>query len=61
MENEKAIGLFRLRLNSIMAPFNLYGLDVWIPPAIENILREALLLHTRLNEEMKSEVGSQPS
>jgi hypothetical protein len=49
MEREKAIGLFRLRLNGIFAPFHMYGMDTNVPPAQEEILKQALVLHMRLN------------
>lgn len=47
--NDKAIGQFKLQLNGVMQPFNLYGLNVHITPAIEEITVLALRLHERLN------------
>ena len=33
----KAVGQFKLQLNGVLEPFRLYGLDVFIPGAIEEI------------------------
>ena len=52
MDREKAIGLFRLQLNGVFEPFCgkvHYGQNVFVPRAIEEIVKLALLLHERLN------------
>jgi methylmalonyl-CoA mutase cobalamin-binding subunit len=41
VDNEKRIGLFRLRLNGILQVFASYGMDVYIPQAVEEIVRAA--------------------
>ncbi len=51
IEEDKAIGQFKLQLNGVLAPFNLYGMHIYIPPAIKEIERLALQLHRRLNGE----------
>lgn len=38
MEKEKAEGLLRLRLNGALDPFDIYGLGVFIPGAIGEIV-----------------------
>ena len=35
----KAVGQFRIQLNGVFEPFNLYGLGVHIPGAIEEITK----------------------
>jgi len=47
--SDKAIGLFKLQLNSLMQPFMGYGLQIFIPETIEHIIAAALELHNRLN------------
>lgn len=42
---EKAAGQFKLALNGIFVPFELYGHDVFIPSAIEQIM-ELLTVYT---------------
>jgi len=49
MTKDKALGLFRLKLNGIMQTFAKYGLQDQIPNAQEEILRAALELAERLN------------
>ena len=49
LDKNKAIRQFKLQLNGVMSPFNLYGLTVHITPAIEAITILALQLHERLN------------
>lgn len=51
VDEEKAVGQFKLQLNGILSPFNSYGLGVHISPAIKEIVRLALQLHRRLNGE----------
>ena len=51
MDKDKAIGLFRLRLNGVMSPFDQYGLGVHIPPAINQILKLALQLQEDMSHE----------
>lgn len=46
---EKAIGQFRLQLNGVFTPFRVYGLDVFIPGAVDETIQLALQLHERLN------------
>ena len=48
MDKEKALGLFRLRLNGALENFNMYGLGIYIPQAIKEIERLALELHDNL-------------
>ena len=50
MEKNKAIGLFRLGLNGVFEAFHGYGYDVFIPEAIEEIVKQALILRERLEE-----------
>ena len=53
-EEEKAIGQFKLQLNGAMQPFCgkvSYGQGIYVPQAIEEIVKLALLLHRRLNGE----------
>jgi len=38
-EYAKAIGQLRLQLNSVLLPFNAYGLDIFIPGAITEIIK----------------------
>lgn len=52
-EREKAIGQFRLQLNGVMEPFCgkvSYGQGVFVPQAIEEIVKLSLKLHERLND-----------
>ena len=54
VDEKKAIGQFRLQLNGAFRPFTgkvNYGQDVFVPQAIEEIIKLALLLHRRLNGE----------
>jgi len=37
----KAVGQFRLQLNGVLQPFNIYGLNVFMPGAIEEIVKLA--------------------
>ena len=37
----KAVGQFRIQLNGVFEPFNIYGLDVYIPGAIKEVVRLA--------------------
>ena len=50
-DNEKAVGQFKLQLNGVLSPFKLYGMDIYVTPAIEQIVELALQLHRRLNGE----------
>jgi hypothetical protein len=36
-EYDKAVGQFRLQLNGVMKPFNMYGFQELVPGAIEQI------------------------
>jgi len=38
MNKEKLKGQFRLGLNGILKPFNLYGMGIYVPAAIELIM-----------------------
>jgi len=40
-EYDKAVGQLRLQLNGVMSPFRQYGQDVFIPQAINEIIRLA--------------------
>lgn len=40
-EYQKAVGQLRLQLNGVMAPFKQYGLNVFIPGAIAEIVQLA--------------------
>ena len=40
MLTDKQKGILRLRIRGIMKPFNMYGMDVYVPPAIEAIVKE---------------------
>jgi len=48
-ELDKAIGQFRLALNGIMKPLCLYGQDVYVASASEEIVSLAVQLHERLS------------
>ena len=49
MKEEKAIGQLKLQLNGVLEPFKAYGLDIFIPEAIKQIVILSLQLHDRLN------------
>jgi len=54
IDKEKAIGQFKLQLNGVMRPFTgkvNHGLNIFVPQAIEEIVKLALILHRRLNGE----------
>jgi hypothetical protein len=55
MDKRKAMGLFKLRINGLLEPFRLYGLDVLIPKTAEEIYKEALVLHARLSQQQEGE------
>ena len=48
MDRDKAIGIFKLKLNGIFTPFTQYGLSVFIPDAIDEIVKLSLELHKQL-------------
>jgi len=50
-EIQKAMGQFRLQMNGVMSPFTCYGLNVYVPRAVEETLSLAMQLHRRLNGE----------
>jgi len=56
MDKEKAIGLFRLRLNGILSPLRLYGQEPFVDQARERIIAMALILHEELSDRPKKEV-----
>jgi len=39
MDKQKARGLLKLKINGIFSPFRVYGLDIYIPGAIAEIIR----------------------
>ena len=47
---EKALGLFMMKLGSILGVFAMYGMDIYIPEAKEQIKIQALELHRQLKE-----------
>ena len=49
MNKDKALGLFRLKLNGIMSTFAKYGLQDSIPNAQEEIVKAALEFAERLD------------
>ena len=54
VDQEKAIGQFRLQLNGALRPFTgkvNYGQNIFVPQAIEEIVKLAFQLHRRLNGE----------
>ncbi len=51
MEQDKAIGLFRLGLNGVFEAFHGYGYDIFIPEAVAEIVKLALVLHERLEKD----------
>ncbi len=51
MDDKKAIGQFKLQLNGVLNTFAKYGMDVYVPQAIEEIVKLSLALHRRLNGE----------
>ena len=53
MDEEKAIGLLRLRLNGVMSPFDAYGMGIQIPEAIAQIVK----LAEQFCEDMKGAKG----
>ena len=59
IDRDKALGQFRLQLNGIMGVFNIYGLDIEVPRAIDEIVNLALRLHERLNGRDIPIVGKQ--
>jgi len=48
VDKEKAEGLLKLKLNGIMQPFNIYGLQDFIPEAIVQITKAAEEFHDNL-------------
>jgi len=67
MSREKIIGQFKLQLNPVFEPFNLYGLQVFIPEAVKAIANLALQMHEDLKKEetqtgyIPESVGKLPS
>lgn len=45
---KKAIGQFRLQLGGVFQPFKMYGMDAFIPGAIEEVVKLAEDLGMRL-------------
>ena len=39
MDKEKARGILRLKVNGIFSPFRVYGLDAFIPGAVDEIIK----------------------
>ncbi len=50
IEHEKNVGQLRLMLNGVFSPFNCYGLDVYIPGAIEQVISLADVYVAREND-----------
>jgi len=48
MDKDKAEGLLKLKLNGIMKPFNIYGLQDFVPEAIAEIVKAAEEFHDDL-------------
>ena len=48
-KKQRLVGGFKLQLNGVFSPFNMYGLGSDIPGAIEMVTELALLLHKNLN------------
>lgn len=48
-EDTKALGQFRLHLNDVFRPFQMYGLQDYVPKAQAQIEELALRLHYRLS------------
>lgn len=48
-EKTKAVKQCKLQFNGVFEPFKAYGLQEYIPGAIEQSIELALLLHKRLN------------
>lgn len=45
----KVLGQFRLQVNGVMRPFNLYGMHTYVPVAISLIESLAVQLHQKLS------------
>jgi len=50
-DEKKAIGQFKLQLNGVLSLYNLYGMSVYIPSTISEIVKLSIQLHRRLNGE----------
>ena len=48
-EFDKVVGQFRLQLNGVLEPFNLYGMHTYVPVAIKLIESLAVQLHHKLS------------
>ena len=48
-KRQQALGQFRLAVGESLAPFHMYGMDIYVAPAIKHIVQLALQLHARLN------------
>lgn len=48
-QREKALGQFRLQISNVLALFDMHGLHIHIPEAVEQIVELSLKLHERLN------------
>ena len=46
---EKALGQFKLQVTNSLSPFNGYGLNIYIPEVVNEIVHLALQLHERLS------------
>ncbi|GAG36885.1 unnamed protein product [marine sediment metagenome] len=49
MKLDKAEGLFKLKLNGIMTPFKMYGLQDYIPATINQIVDAAKEFHDNIS------------
>ena len=45
----KILGQFRLQLNGVMRPFNLYGMQTYVPSAMSLVESLAVQLHLKLS------------
>ena len=48
-EFDKCLGQFRLQMNGVMRPFNLYGMHTYVPVAMGLIESLAIQLHLKLS------------
>ena len=56
MERDKALGLFRMRVTGALDPFRIHGLYVFIPDAVNEIVR----LAQELMEELQDGESTRP-
>lgn len=51
MDEEKAKGQLRLQLNAVMQPYMTYGLQLFVPETISEIMKLAEMYHQRRSGE----------